>query len=102
MMSFVSKSPNSFSKLDENFVKVVKSAFREIIGKIDKSELTVSVVRHSLQKLKTRKQATLKVAPGEAQTLRDKIQNLTKDSLVSNILDIFADISPTRFVHLRN
>jgi type III secretion protein L len=91
MMSFVSKSANSFSRLEEDVVEVVKSALRKIIGKIDKTELIVSVVKHSLQKIKTQKQATLKVAPGEAQTLRDKIQDLTKDSPVLEFLNIFAD-----------
>ncbi|MDR2779112.1 MAG: HrpE/YscL family type III secretion apparatus protein [Puniceicoccales bacterium] len=91
MMSFVSKSANSFSRLEEDVVEVVKSALRKIIGKIDKTELIVSVVRHALQKIKTQKQATLKVAPGEAQVLRDKVQELTKDTPVLEFLDICAD-----------
>ncbi|MDR2603458.1 MAG: HrpE/YscL family type III secretion apparatus protein [Puniceicoccales bacterium] len=91
MMNFVSKSANSFSRLEEDVVEVVKSALRKIIGKIDKTELIVNVVRNSLQKIKTQKQATLKVAPGEAQVLRDKVQDLTKDTPVLEFLDICAD-----------
>jgi type III secretion protein L len=91
MINFVSKNANSFSKLEEDIVEVVKSVIRKIIGKIDKTELIVSVAKQSLQKIKTRKQATLKVAPGEAQTLRDKMQDLTKDSPVLEFKDIFAD-----------
>ncbi|MDR1457770.1 MAG: HrpE/YscL family type III secretion apparatus protein [Puniceicoccales bacterium] len=91
MMSFVSKSASSFSRLEGDVVEVVKSALRKIIGKIDKTELIVSVVRNSLQKIKTQKQATLKVAPGEAQVLRDKVQDLTKDTPVLEFLDICAD-----------
>jgi hypothetical protein len=52
MMSFVSKGANSFSKLDENVVEVVKSALRNIIRKIDKSKLIVSIVKQLLQKLR--------------------------------------------------
>ncbi|MDR0742229.1 MAG: HrpE/YscL family type III secretion apparatus protein [Puniceicoccales bacterium] len=91
MMSFVSKSASSFSRLEGDVVEVVKSALRKIIGKIDKTELIVSVVRNSLQKIKTQKQATLKVAPMEAQILRDKVQDLTKDTPVLEFLDIYAD-----------
>lgn len=91
MMNFVSKSASSFSRLEGDVVEVVKSALRKIIGKIDKTELIVSVVRNSLQKIKTQKQATLKVAPGEAQVLRDRVQDLTKDTPVLEFLDICAD-----------
>jgi hypothetical protein len=52
-MTFISKSANSFSRLEKDGVEVVKSALRKMIGKIDKTELIASLVKHSLQKIKT-------------------------------------------------
>lgn len=91
MMDFVTKSANSFSKLEQDVSEVVKVALRKIIGKIDKTELIVNVVKNSLQKIKMQKQATLKVAPTEAQLLRDKMSEITKDTPVLEFLDICAD-----------
>jgi type III secretion protein L len=91
MMDFVTKSANSFSKLEKDVTEVVKMAIRKIIGKIDKTELIVSVVKNSLQKVKMQKQATLKVAPTEAQLLRDKLLELTSETPILEFLDITAD-----------
>jgi type III secretion protein L len=91
MMDFVTKSASSFSKLEQDVTEVVKMAIRKIIGKIDKTELIVSVVKNSLQKVKMQKQATLKVSPSEAQLLRDKLLELTADTPVLEFLDINAD-----------
>jgi type III secretion protein L len=91
MMDFVTKSANSFSKLENDVTDVVKMALRKIIGKLDKMELITSVVKNSLQKVKTQKQATLKVAPTEAQVLRDRIADLTRDTPMLEFLDICAD-----------
>ncbi|MDR3144156.1 MAG: HrpE/YscL family type III secretion apparatus protein [Puniceicoccales bacterium] len=91
MMDFVTKSANSFAKLENDVTEVVKIALRKIIGKIDKTELLVSVVKNSLQKIKLQKQATLKVSPSEAQLLRDRVDELTKDTPLLEFLDICTD-----------
>ena len=91
MMEFVTKSANSFSKLESDVTEVIKIALRKIIGKIDKTELILLVVKNALQRIKTQKQATLKVCPEEAPMLRDRINELTKDTPVIEFLDIFAD-----------
>ncbi|MDR1433184.1 MAG: HrpE/YscL family type III secretion apparatus protein [Puniceicoccales bacterium] len=91
MMDFVTKSANSFSKLEKDVTEVVKMALRKIIGKIDKTELIVNVVKNSLQKIKLQKQATLKVAPSEAQILRDRIAEITEGNPVLQFLEVLAD-----------
>ncbi len=91
MMDFVTKSSSSFSKLESDVTDVVKMALRKIIGKIDKQELIVSVVKNSLQKIKMQKHATLKVAPVDAPLLRDKITELTQDTPMIEFLDVCAD-----------
>jgi type III secretion protein L len=91
MMEFVTKSASSFAKLENDVTEVVKTALRKIIGKIDKTDLLVSVVKNSLQKIKMQKQATLKVSPAEVQMLRDRANELTKDTPLIEFLDICAD-----------
>jgi type III secretion protein L len=93
MMDFVTKSANSFSKLEKDVTEVVASALRKIIGKIDKTELIVSVVKTSLQKIKTQKHAKLKVAPAEAPLLRDRLTEITSgNSHVLQFLEITSDV----------
>jgi type III secretion protein L len=91
MMDFVTKSANSFSQLEKDVTEVVKVALRKIIGKIDKTELIVSIVKNSLQKIKLQKHATLKVAPSEAQLLRDRITEITQDTPILEHLEILSD-----------
>ena len=91
MMDFVAKSSASFSKLEKDITGVVKSSVSKIVGKIDKDELIVNVVKNSLQRIKMQKHATIKVAPSEAPILRDRIAELTKDSPMLEFLDICSD-----------
>ena len=91
MMDFVVKSANSFKKLEADVTEVVKVALRKIIGKLDKTELIINVVKNSLQKIKLQKQATLKVAPAEVAMLRDNMAEITKDTPTLEFLDIQAD-----------
>jgi type III secretion protein L len=91
MMDFVTKSAQSFSKLEADVTEVVGSALRKIIGKLDKTELITNVVKNSLQKIKLQKQATLKVSPVEAQMLRDRMAEITVGTPVLEFLDVCAD-----------
>jgi type III secretion protein L len=91
MMDFVTKSANSFAKLEQDVTEVVKVALRKIIGKIDKTELIVSIVKNSLQKIRLQKQATLKVAPSEAQILRDRITEITQGAPILEHLEVLSD-----------
>ncbi|MDR1595568.1 MAG: type III secretion system stator protein SctL [Puniceicoccales bacterium] len=91
MMDFVTKSANSFSKLEKDVAAVVSTAVRKILGKIEKNELIVSVVKNSLQKIKMQKQAKLKVAPAEAQLLRDRIMEIAEGNAVLQFLEVAAD-----------
>ncbi|MDR1255414.1 MAG: HrpE/YscL family type III secretion apparatus protein [Puniceicoccales bacterium] len=91
LMELATKSADSFTKLEKDVIDVVARAIKKILGDVDKNELITSVVKNALKMVKSQKQAVLKVSPTEASFLRDRVDELTKDTPSIEFLDIVSD-----------
>lgn len=91
LMALATKNADSLSRLEKDVTDVVVRAVKKIIGDIDKTELITDVVKNSLKLIKSQKQAVLKVAPSEASFLREKVDELIKDTPNLEFLDIISD-----------
>jgi type III secretion protein L len=91
LMELATKSAESMTKIEKDVVDVVARAIKKSLGDADKNELITSVVRNALKMVKSQKQAVLKVSPSEVSFLRDRIDELTRDTPSIEFLDIISD-----------
>ncbi len=91
LMLLATKNADSFTKLEKDVIEVVIRAIKKIIGDIDRNELITSVVKNSLKMIKSQKQALLKVSPSEVAFLREKVNDLIKDTPSVEFLDVVSD-----------
>ncbi|MDR0595190.1 MAG: HrpE/YscL family type III secretion apparatus protein [Puniceicoccales bacterium] len=91
MMELATKSADSIAKLEKDVIDIVARAIKKILGDVNKNELIASVVKNALKMVKTQKQAVLKVCPSEVSFLRDRVDELTKDTPSIEFLDIVSD-----------
>lgn len=91
MIDTISEAVNYLGGLEGKVVDIVVQALGRILGEIDKNELILRVVSNALEVARTQKQVTLRVAPAQADHLREKLNELLASFPSINFIDIASD-----------
>ncbi|MDR0351574.1 MAG: HrpE/YscL family type III secretion apparatus protein [Puniceicoccales bacterium] len=91
MMEIVSKNAENFAKFESEMVGIVSKAVQRIIGEIDQKDLITNIVKTAVKNIKNQKQAVLKVSAAEAQTIRDRLDEILVNGDGIKYLEISAD-----------
>lgn len=91
MMEAVSKTVKNIETFEGQLIDLVTSAVRKIIGDLDDSERITRVVKNALSMLRNEKKVTLRVSPGDATLLQERIDEILKDFPGIDYIDITTD-----------
>jgi len=91
MVDTVSRSVDYFASMEARIVGIVTKALRKILGEIDHRERIVSVVRNALALARNQTKVTVRVSPGEMQTVQDKIEDVMRPYPAVQFIDVVAD-----------
>ncbi|NJN46700.1 MAG: HrpE/YscL family type III secretion apparatus protein [Candidatus Competibacteraceae bacterium] len=91
MLDTVGRTVDYFAQVEKRVAAVVIAAVRKILGDFDEQELTVGVVRNALQVVRTQKQVTVRVSPGQEQALRERLDEILAGYSGVSYLEIVPD-----------
>lgn len=91
MIETVSEAVNYFGGLEQKVAEIVTGALKRILGELDSNELILRVVNNALEVARTQKQVTLRVAPSQADFLREKLNEILANFPSINFIDITPD-----------
>jgi len=91
MIETVGRTVEYFAGIENEMVELVMSALRKIIDGFDDREKIMTVVRNALAVVRNQKQMTLRLHPGEVETVREQVNELLAAYPGVGYLDIMAD-----------
>lgn len=91
MMETVGRSIDYFANVETKMVDLVMAALRKILADYDDRERVTQVVKHALSTVRNQKQVTLRLAPAQADMVRERINDLLAAYPAVGFLDITPD-----------
>ena len=91
MMDAVGKAVDYFASVEEDMVNVVMAAVRKVLGEMDDREVIVRVVKNALAVARNQKQVTLRVSPAEADSVRERVNEILSGFPAVSFIDVTAD-----------
>lgn len=91
MIEIVSRSIDYFGGVETKMVDLVMAALRKILADYDDRDRVVQVVKNALSTVRNQKQVTLRLAPAQAELLRERLNELLAAYPAVGFLDITPD-----------
>lgn len=91
MMDTVAKTVDYFAEIEKKVVDIVTLAVRKIVGEMDPGDLIAAVVKNVLTLARNQTQVTLRVSPGQAETVRERLNEITASYPGVRFVDVVAD-----------
>lgn len=91
MMALVRKNVDAFGGFEENIINLVMRIIKRILGEVGQENVIRHVVHNSLQLIRNQQQATIKVHPSQAATVRSAVDEFLKSNSGMQYLDVIVD-----------
>lgn len=96
MIEIVSRSIDYFAGVETKMVDLVMNALRKILADYDDRERVTQVVKHALSTVRNQKQVVLRLAPAQAELVRERINDLLAAYPAVGFLEITPDARLTK------
>ncbi|MEC4720726.1 HrpE/YscL family type III secretion apparatus protein [Noviherbaspirillum sp. CPCC 100848] len=91
MIESVSRTVEFFSRIEGEMVNLVMESVQKIINGFDDTERIVIVVRNAISVVRNQKQITLRLNPGQVETVKKQMHALLADYQGVGQLDVISD-----------
>lgn len=91
MLDTVASSVDFLSSLESRVVQLVTRVVRKILGDMQQPDRITAVVRNALAVARNETRVTLRVCPGDLETVQDRLREIMQPYPAINFLDVMAD-----------
>lgn len=91
MLETIAEAKRYFTVVEQRSVEVVQKALRRVLGEMDDEDLIFRAVRHALAWARSQSHVSLRVEPGQARSLQERVDELCRDYPAIDVLDVQAD-----------
>ena len=91
MLDTVSRTVDYFAQVEKKVAEVVMTSVRKILGEFDDQTLTMQVVRNALTVVRTQNQVTLRVSPGQEESLRSHLNEILQGYSGISYIEVVSD-----------
>lgn len=79
------------ASIEQDMTELVSQATAKVLGRLPPEEVVLAVVRESLRQARDQKRVTLRVAPGQVETVRDHLAQIAAERAGMNTLEVVGD-----------
>lgn len=87
----MSQSAAYFSKVEDVMVELVMRAVRRVLGTFDRRELVEQIVKRALETTRNEGQVTVRVAPAQAEWLKNRVETILQTFPKVQFLEVLPD-----------
>ena len=91
MVDSVGRTVDYFAGLEKRIVELVVKATRKIIGDLDDETRVVNVVRNALSMTRTEAKVAVRINPGDAEIVQQKLDDITRPYPGIHFLEVVPD-----------
>lgn len=91
MLDSISGAVDYLASVEEKIIEVVMKAMKRILGEMDEGELISRIVKNGLEVARNQKQVTVRVAPSQVDSVRDRLKDILLHFPSINFIDVAPD-----------